>query len=128
MLTSKVLDSVKLLSDESNHILVFIDGTVIQDYNRLTELAQNYKQDAGYYAQVGSQLGVGTKEVSESIENINAILDTINEAQRELSKAVANVNENLQQITYSSENVSSETGNVLESIGVLQETMSKFNV
>ena len=128
MLTSKVLDSVKLLSDESNHILVFIDGTVIQDYNRLTELAQNYKQDAGYYAQVGSQLGVGTKEVSESIENINAILDTINEAQRELSRAMANVNENLQQITGTSELVNGETARVLESIESMQGTMSSFRV
>lgn len=128
MLTSKVLESVRALSDESNHILVFIDGTVIQDYNKLTELAQNYKQDAGYYAEVGSELGGSAKAVSLSIENINAIMDTINAAQKELSAAIANVNENLQQITYSSENVSKETSDVLDSIGILQETMDKFRV
>lgn len=127
-LTGKVLDSVHALSEESDHVLVFIDGTVMQDYNKLEALAQNYKSDAGYYAEVSMELGESVKEVGTSIQNINSVLKTISEAQNELSRAVESVNENLQQITNSSENVSEETKGVLDSIGVLQGTMSKFQV
>lgn len=127
-LTGKVLDSVRALAEESDHVLVFIDGTVMQDYNKLEALAQNYKGDAGYYAEVSIELGESVKEVSNSIQNINSVLNTISEAQNELSRAVGSVNENLQQITNSSENVTEETRGVLDSIALLQGTMSKFQV
>lgn len=127
-LTAKVLHSVRTLSEESDRILAFIDGTVLRDYDRLEKLARDYKQDAEYYAQVSGGLGTGAGEISQSIQSINTILDEINAAQGELAKAVASVNENLQAITDSSENVSEETGGVLASIGVLQETMDKFQV
>lgn len=127
-LTGKVLDSVRALAEESDHVLVFIDGTVMQDYNKLEALAQNYKGDAGYYAEVSVELGESVKEVSASIQHINSVLNTISEAQNELSRAVGSVNENLQQITNSSENVTEETRGVLDSIALLQGTMSKFQV
>lgn len=127
-LTLKVLDSVRALSEESDRVLVFIDGTVMQDYNKLQTLAENYKEDAGYYSESSSQIGAGAEEISASIQNINSIFSTISEAQDELSRAMGSVNENLQQITYSSENMSEETNDVLDSIGSLQKTMSKFSV
>ncbi|MDE7249301.1 MAG: methyl-accepting chemotaxis protein, partial [Lachnospiraceae bacterium] len=127
-LTLKVLDSVRALSQESDRVLVFIDGTVMQDYNKLQTLAENYKEDAGYYSESSSQIGAGAEEVSASIRNINSIFGAISEAQDELSRTVGSVNENLQRITYSSENVSQETNGVLDSIGSLQKTMSKFSV
>ncbi len=122
----KVVDSVRTLSEESDHVLVFIDGTVMQDYDKLEMLAENYKKDAGYYAEISLEFGASTEEIRASIQNINATFDTISKAQIELSQAVENVNENLQQIANSSEDVSAETNGVLDSIGALQDTMSRF--
>ncbi|HBA97742.1 MAG TPA: hypothetical protein DCZ23_06510 [Lachnospiraceae bacterium] len=127
-LVLKVLDSVHQLSEESDKVLVFIDGTVMQDYDKLEMLAKNYKDDAGYYAKISKELGESTEAVSNSIQNINTIFDTIGEAQNQLSQAVGNVNKNLQQITYSSENVSEETNGVLDSIRSLKGTISRFHV
>ena len=117
-----------MLFRSSDHILAFIDGTVLQDYDRLEKLARDYKKDAEYYAQVSGGLGTGAGEISRTIQDINGILEAINTAQSELARAVASVNENLQEITDFSENVSEETGGVLESIGVLQQTMDKFQI
>lgn len=127
-LTQKVLESVRTLATESNGILVFLDGTVMKDYEKLEDLAKDYKNDAGYYAEVSSSLGQNASGVSESIHTINGILGDISRAQEELADAVAGVNKNLQQITYSSENMSSETEDVLQSIGKLQENMQQFRV
>lgn len=127
-LTQKVLESVQTLATESNGILVFLDGTVMKDYEKLADLAKDYKKDAGYYAEVSSSLGQNASGVSDSIHTINGILSDINRAQAELADAVAGVNKNLQEITYSSENMSAETKGVLQSIGRLQENMQQFRV
>lgn len=127
-LTLKVLDSVHVLSEESDHVLVFIDGTVMRDYDKLQMLAESYKSDAGYYAEASMQLGESAEQVSVSMKNISALFDTIHEAQNEISNAVGNVNMNLQEMNGSSENVSEETRKVLESIGKLQNLMDRFHV
>lgn len=127
-LTGKVLASVKELSEEAEKVLVFIDGTVMQDYDKLENLAKDYEENAGYYAGTSGSMQQDAEEMRQSIVTINEMLDTINTAQNELSEAVAMVNKSLQEITYSSEDMSTQTRDVLDSIGTLQETMSTFNV
>lgn len=127
-LTDKVLQSVKMLSSESNAILAFLDDVVMKDYDRLGELAGSYKEDASYYAGISTELGAEAEELSAAVQNINGILDTITIAQSELNAAVHTVNDNLQQITSASENVTTETGEVLGSIKSLQGTMETFRI
>jgi methyl-accepting chemotaxis protein len=125
-LTEKVLNSVGALSEASNHIITFLDEVVLKDYNMLETLADNYKDDATYYAQVSNMLSENTTELRNSIASINEILDTINLSQQELDTAVQSVNGNLQEITYASETVSEETRDVMSSISSLQETIQQF--
>lgn len=127
-LTEKVLRSVGALSEASNHIITFLDEVVLKDYDKLETLADNYKEDATYYAQVSSMLSKNTKELRSSITNINKILDTINLSQKELDTAVQSVNGNLQEITYASETVSEETQDVMNSISTLQTTIQQFQI
>lgn len=125
-LTDKVMSSVKTLAEASNQIITFLDDVVMKDYDKLETLADNYKEDATYYAQVSGMLNENTRELSVSIGNINGILDTINRSQKELNEAMQSVNENLQQITGASETVSGETKDVMNSISVLQTTMDQL--
>ena len=127
-LTAQVKQSVEQLSQESNNVLMFIDGSVMQDYDRLENLAKSYIADADYYAEVSESLGQNADGVNDAISEINTILSRINTAQSELADAVASVNDNLQQITYSSEEMSTETNDVLESVATLQTTMDEFHV
>lgn len=128
VLTEKVLKSVGSLSEASNHIITFLDEVVLKDYDKLETLAGNYKEDATYYAQVSNMLSENTKELRNSIANINEILGTINLSQKELDAAVQSVNGNLQEITYASETVSEETQDVMNSISSLQTTIQQFQV
>lgn len=127
-LTEKVLNSVGALSEASNHIITFLDEVVLKDYDKLETLADNYKEDATYYAQVSNMLSDNTKELRGSIASINEILGTINLSQQELDTAVQSVNSNLQEITYASETVSEETRDVMNSISSLQTTIQQFQV
>ncbi len=127
-LTEKVLNSVGALSEASNHIITFLDEVVLKDYDKLETLADNYKEDATYYAQVSNMLSDNTEQLRSSIASINEILDTINLSQQELDTAVQSVNSNLQEITYASETVSEETRDVMNSISSLQTTIQQFQV
>ncbi|MDE7404323.1 MAG: hypothetical protein K2M81_04380 [Lachnospiraceae bacterium] len=127
-LIEKVLKSVGALSEASNHIITFLDEVVLKDYDKLETLADNYKEDATYYAQVSGMLSENAKELRSSITSINEILDTINLSQKELDTAVQSVNGNLQEITYASETVSEETQDVMNSISSLQTTIQQFQV
>lgn len=127
-LVEKVMESVNKLSDASNRIIAFLDEIVLKDYDKLEMLAENYKEDATYYVEVSDYLGTYAERLSESITNINEIVNTINASQKELDEAVQSVNGNLQSITNASENVSTETGDVMKSIVSLQTTVEQFNL
>lgn len=127
-LVEKVMESVNKLSDASNKIITFLDEIVLKDYDKLEMLADNYKEDAAYYVEVSDDLGVYTEKLSESVDNINQIVNTIDASQKELDEAVQSVNENLQSITNASENVSAETDDVMKSIISLQTTVGQFNL
>lgn len=127
-LTQKVTDSVRALSDESNSILHFLSEVVLNDYENMEKLAQNYEADANFYGEVSRTLKDNSQELSDSMTNINNDIATIDRTQESLSQAVSEVNNNLQQITASSESVASETHSVLGGIETLQETIGKFNV
>ncbi len=127
-LTSKVVESVNELSKESDGILVFIDGTILKDYDKFEAMAQSYRQDADYYVGISDEVGGSASDLGAFTQNIKTTLTDIRIAQDDLSKAMEHVNENLQDITYSSENMSEETEDVLSSIGTLQRTMDNFRV
>lgn len=127
-LTAKVLESVKMLETGANSILEFLDGTVMEDYGKLENLAVSYEKDASYYAEVGSDLGSSTQELSASVQNMNQIVSQILSSQVELDTAIQSVNENLQEITHASADVTRESKDVLGSIDSLQGTMGTFQV
>ncbi len=127
-LTSKVIANVNQLSEESNNILTFLDQVVMKDYDKLEDLAGNYREDAGFYANVSTQLKEGEEELSSAFEIINEIIGAISGSQDELNTAISQVNQSLQDITGSSEDVSKETQTVLQGIGALKETVDQFHV
>jgi methyl-accepting chemotaxis protein len=127
-LTDKVLKSVGTLEQESHRILEFLGGPVMDDYAQFHQLAEDYKNDSTYYAQVSSELGASAEELNASTQDINQMLGTIAESQNELGIAVQSVNTNLQEITFASDNMTMETGDVLSSILSLQKTMETFQV
>ena len=127
-LTQKVFESVKILSTESNELLVFLDETVLADYDKFASLANQYKEDANYYEETSGSMEHNAEEVMDAIQSISNVLENASSAQMELASAVESVNENLQNMTSSSESMTKETKNAMESVNALRETMEKFNM
>lgn len=127
-LTKEVLENVKILADESDAILSFLDNTVMKDYEQLAVLADNYQKDSAYYARVSNGFKENANDLSVSVQQINSNIALVHTAQDELNKTIRSVNDNLQQITTDSGNMSEETDDVLHCIESLQETMDTFYI
>ena len=91
-LTQKVFESVKILSTESNELLVFLDETVLADYDKFASLANQYKEDANYYEETSGSMEHNAEEVMDAIQSISNVLENASSAQMELASAVESVN------------------------------------
>jgi methyl-accepting chemotaxis protein len=98
-----ICQGVKILSTESNVLLVFLDETVLADYDKFASLANQYKEDANYYEETSGSMEHNAEEVMDAIQSISNVLENASSAQMELASAV-------------------------ESVNALQETMEKFNM
>lgn len=127
-LTDSVRESVRILSDESNNVVTFLEQSVMPDYDKLEELGKNYQSDAVYYSDESNDLGAEAEELRVSVQEINDVLEHVSKTQNELNAVINTINSNLQEISYSGEAVSKETEEVLDSIKNLRETINDFNI
>lgn len=127
-LTEKVLNSVGSLTEAGYRMITFLDEAVLKDYDRMEQIADQYKEDATYYVEVSNTLSKNAEALSTAILNISTLLDSVDASQKELDLAIQSVNDNLQQITDASDTVSGETRNVEDSVSALRTTIQQFRV
>ena len=126
--TGKVMESVHRLAAESTKILEFLGTDVMRDYEMLSKIADNYKNDASYYANESSTIGASAEELAASINNINHLLQELHTSQQELSEAISDVNRNVQSMTENSGNATREVGDVMNRVESLQGTVGTFHI
>lgn len=124
----KVMDSVKRLSTESMKVINFINDNVMHDYQTLSEIADNYNNDAKFYATESSTIGASTEELTASMLEINELLDTLNNSSQNLNDVVQSVNASIQEITANSEETKAETESISEKANTLKDTVETFNI
>ena len=124
----KVMDSVKRLSAESMKVINFINDNVMHDYQTLSEIADNYNNDAKFYATESSTIGASTEELTASMLEINELLDTLNNSSQNLNDVVQSVNASIQEITANSEETKTETESISEKANTLKDTVETFNI
>lgn len=127
-LASRVLSGVTVLSQESMNVLRFLSETVLEDYKKLEELANRYKEDANYYGNESSTLNASSEELNAAIENIVNVIQTITHTQEQLDRGTEAINENLQKITMESAGVKEQTEKVLGDVEELSATVEKFHL
>ena len=93
-----VIDAVDKLSGNANGMLEFIDGTVIADYDKLVDVANQYYGDADQLDSMMVVIDDKSTELENNITNINEGIDGINVAIDENTQGVAMVADNAGQL------------------------------
>ena len=86
-----VTDSVDSLAQNANDMLAFIDGTVLADYDKLVDVANQYYDDADKLDSMMDVIDEKSSELENNIADINEGISGINTAVDESARGVAMV-------------------------------------
>ncbi len=75
--TAKVTGSVERLSECAGDVLQFVSTDVVDDYKVLTEVANQYREDAGYIHQLVSEFHDTSSELMVAIQNVMGAVDGV---------------------------------------------------
>lgn len=106
-----VTESVEELSTNANDMLWFIDGTVLSDYDKLVNVANNYYDDADQLDGMMMVLDDKALEVENNIREINESIDGINTAIDENTSGVAMVAGSASNLAQMLENIQDDAEN-----------------
>lgn len=126
--TTNVEDAVTDLVKKSEEVLQFINNQVIEDYDVLVQVGEQYTVDAqlvselvGTFKETSTRLSMTMKEFSEAIDGI-AI------ASNEVSSGTQDISESIQNISLGAENVLLNANETRNSSGKLVGVISTFEV
>lgn len=97
-ISALVTDAVEDLAQNANGMLEFIDGTVLADYDKLVDVANQYYDDADKLDSMMDVIDNKSGELEENIANINEGIDGINTAVEESAQGVTMVADNTSQL------------------------------
>lgn len=90
-----VKDAFKTLSDNSNHLLEFMNNEVMVQLSDFTEIGEKYKND-GYFmncmseeiAAMSEEIAATTSEVSQAIQNISEMTQDVHHSVHSIQKRI----------------------------------------
>lgn len=126
--TEGVVGNVAFLSESSERLLTFMSGKVMEDYQGMTELAQMYEKDAGYYSGISSELGTASQEMSAGMTEINASIAAITELVGEIAELMHRMNQSAENANENSETVVKQMEELFRLSELLNQTVDSFRV
>ncbi len=93
-----VTEAVNALAGNANEMLEFIDGTVLGDYDKLVDVANQYYADADTLDEMMDVIDDKSTEIENNITSINEGIDGINTAVDESAQGVTNVADSASQL------------------------------
>lgn len=125
-ISGMVTESVEALADNANEMLTFIDGTVIGDYDKLVDVANQYYADADQLDSMMGVIDVKSTELEENITNINDGIDGINTAVDESAHGVTMVADNASHLVEMLGNIRNDAESNQEISDELSNEVSSF--
>ncbi len=126
--TKVIVDAVANLSSSSEEILNFVDRQVIQDYKKLVEISQQYKDDSVYVYNMSSDLNASSEEMAAHIQDIVSAISEISKATEEAAHGSTNIAERASGILSEAISVSEMATLSKHNSDKLIELVSKFKV
>ena len=125
-ISSLVTEAVTALASKSNEMLDFIDTTVLGDYDKLVDVANQYYADADQLDGMMDVIDNKSAELEENITNINDGIDGINTAVDESAQGVTQVADNASQLVEMLGNIRNDAESNREISDELSNEVAQF--
>lgn len=124
----EVTESVESLVNDSEDILKFVDGQVIEDYNTLVKTGEQYSTDADYVNGLMEGFTTTSKHLHISIENMLKAIEEITSAANEGASGATNIAERSGSIIEKANEVVTYAKQTSQSSQDLSSKVSQFKV
>ena len=126
--TEGVIGNVAFLSENSEKLLEFMNGKVMEDYREMIKLAKVYQEDAGFYNEISTELGASSEEMSASMDSIGESIAAITELVGEIAEFMESMEQSAADSNENSEAVMQQMEELFRLSGLLNETVASFKV
>ena len=126
--TESVVQNVDFLSQNSEKLLNFMNGKVMEDYQEMTALAQMYQQDAAFYNDISNDLGASSEEMSASMADIDASITEITGLISEIAEFMEKVERSAESSDKNSAAVMEQMQELFRLSALLNQTVASFRV
>lgn len=125
-ISAMVTDAVETLTQNANGMLSFIDGTVLSDYDKLVDVANQYYADADKLDAMMDVIEEKSNELENNISSINEGIDGINTAVEESAQGITMVADNTAHLVDMLGNIRADAESNREISNELSNEVSQF--
>lgn len=124
----KVTEAVENLVTDSEQILDFMEERVLNDYEKLIHIGDQYNDDASEFNNMMLDLSATSEEISGSMENISKMVREVAEATREGAEGVERILTMSMDVSERSQGVSEITLENVELVNQMNTLVKQFQV
>lgn len=126
--STEVIQTVNELAEKAEEMLVFMEETAMNGYEKLLETSGNYRNDVGAMYDMMQSFADGSAQLRESIDSIKEAIAAVNIAVEESAKGVTNVTEMSVDLTASVGDIENEANSNRDIANQLNQEVNKFKL
>lgn len=126
--TEDVVQNVLFLSQSSEKLLQFMNDKVMEDYKNMTGLARMYQEDAAFYNDISSVLGVSSVEMNRGMEEINESIAAVTELVGDIMEYMQGMEQSAKDSNGNSQAVVEQMEELFRLSELLNQTVASFKV
>ncbi|GKX67372.1 methyl-accepting chemotaxis protein [Inconstantimicrobium mannanitabidum] len=127
-ITEKVVSSVNDLSSSSNELLNFVSKDVINDYDSMLTVADEYSKDAEFVNNLVLDFSSTSEELLASLQEVTNTIQQVSMSTNEGAEGTTNIASKIVDITEKSNIIIEEVTKSKESADQLNQEVSKFKI
>ncbi|OPJ57802.1 methyl-accepting chemotaxis protein [Clostridium oryzae] len=125
---STVLNSVGKLSDSSQDILVFMESSVLKDYDKLISISKEYKNDGDTIKDILEQFAEASENIFSSVEQITKSIEEVATAVTEVARSSMEIAGSITEVNSKNENIVAESNNNMAGAEKLLNIIEEFKL
>lgn len=126
--STEVIQTVNELAEKAEEMLVFMEETAMNGYEKLLETSGNYRNDVGAMYDMMQSFADGSAQLRESMDSIKEAIAAVNIAVEESAKGVTNVTEMSVDLTASVGDIENEANSNRDIANQLNQEVNKFKL
>lgn len=127
-LATRLLQAVDTLTKETTDTMDKMSSDIENAYEKLDQLAGQYKASAEYYSAISADLGASSQDLFTSVHAVTASIEDINNSQKDVNTAIESASQDIRDMADDAVFMKNKVENVSIAVEEVSTTVQQFNV